>query len=188
MLKKIIIATLAFSSVAFATDKIEIDPATSKIVYVGKKVTGEHTGDVKLASGHLLFEKDVLKGGDFVADMTSISNTDIGDKEYHKKFIDHMFSEDFFGVEKHKTATFVMKNAKKKNGDTYKVTGDLTIKGKTAPVSFDAVATKDKATATLTFDRTKYDIRYGSGKFFKSLGDKMINDEVQLQVTLITKK
>lgn len=188
MLKNLIIASLALSSVAFAADKIEIDPAPSKIVYVASKVTGKHTGEVKLAGGHLSFEKDELKGGEFVADMTTISNLDIADKDYHKKFIDHMFSDDFFGVEKYKTAKFVIKNIKKQNGDHYKVTGDLTIKNKTAPVSFEAVATREKATASLRFDRTNYDIRYGSGKFFKGLGDKMIHDEVQLDIVLINKK
>lgn len=188
MLKKLLIASIALSSVAFAADKVEIDTATSKIVYVGKKVTGSHTGEVKLASGHLNFDKKGLTGGEFVADMTTISNTDLTDKDYLKKFIDHMVSDDFFAVEKNKTATLVIKNVKKQKGDNYKVTGDLTIKGKTAPVSFDAVATKEKATATLTFDRTKYDIKYGSGKFFQGLGDKMINDEVQLDVSLTLKK
>lgn len=189
MLKKLIIASLALTSVAFAADKIEIDPAVSKAVYVAKKVTGQHTGEVKLASGSLSFDKKgALVGGEFVADMTSITNTDIADKDYHKKFIDHMISDDFFGVEKFKTASFVIKNVKKQKADSYKVTGDLTIKGKSAPVSFDAVATKEKATAILTFDRTKYDIKYGSGKFFQGLGDKMINDDVQLEITLATKK
>lgn len=188
MLKKLIIASLALTSVAFAADKIEIDPAASKVVYVAKKVTGSHTGEVKLSGGNLQFSKDALVGGEFTADMTSISNTDIADKDYHKKFIDHMISDDFFGVEKNPTATFVIKNVKKKKGDNYKVSGDLTIKGKTAPVSFDAIATKEKATAVITFDRTKYDIKYGSGKFFQGLGDKMINDEVQLDITLAAKK
>lgn len=189
MLKKLIIASLALSSVAFAADKLEIDPTTSKVVYLAKKVAGSHSGEVRLASGSLSFDKKgALSGGEFVADMTSISNIDIADKEYHKKFIDHMISEDFFGVDKNKTASFVIKSAKKQKADTYKVTGDLTIKGKTAPVSFEAIATKEKATAIVVFDRTKYDIKYGSGKFFQGLGDKMINDEVQLEILLTVKK
>jgi polyisoprenoid-binding protein YceI len=193
MLKKLLIASLTFSSLAFAADKaasqLEIDPATSKIVYVAKKVTGSHSGEVKLTSGHLNFTKNTLTGGEFVADMTSISNTDIAEAEYHKKFIDHMISEDFFDVKTFKTATFVIKKAVKGKADQYKITGDLTIKGKKAePATFDAVVSSDKATATLTFDRTKYGIKYGSGQFFKDLGDKMINDEVQLDITLSIKK
>jgi polyisoprenoid-binding protein YceI len=189
MLKKLLIATFTLSSIAaFAADKVEIDPAASKLVYLAKKVTGEHTGEVKLASGHLNFAKDTLKGGEFEIDMTSITNNDLTDKDYHKKFIDHMISDDFFAVEKFKTAKFVLKTVKKEKADTYKVTGDLTIKGVTAPVTFDAVATKEKATAKVVFDRTKYGIKYGSGKFFPSLGDKMINDDVQLDIVLTAKK
>ncbi|MDD4976204.1 MAG: YceI family protein [Bacteriovorax sp.] len=189
MLKKLLIATFTLSSIAaFAADKVEIDPAASKLVYLAKKVTGQHTGEVKLSSGHLNFAKDSLKGGEFEIDMTSITNNDLTDKDYHKKFIDHMISDDFFSVEKFKTAKLVLKTVKKEKADTYKVTGDLTIKGITAPVTFDAVATKEKATAKVTFDRTKYDIKYGSGKFSPTLGDKMIYDEVQLDVVLTAKK
>lgn len=191
MIKNLLIATLALSSLtAFAAvSKVEVDPAASKLVYVAKKVTGQHTGEVKIANGHLNFEKDALKGGEFEIDMTTITNTDLTDKEYHTKFINHMISDDFFGVEKFKTAKLVIKSVKKeKAADTYKVTADLTIKGKTAPVTFDAVATKEKASAKVVFDRTKYDIKYGSGKFFPSLGDKMIMDEVQLEVDLVSKK
>lgn len=191
MIKNLLIATVALSSIAaFAkTDKVDIDPAASKLVYVGKKVTGQHTGEVKIAGGYLNFEKNALKGGEIEVDMTSISNNDLTDKDYHKKFLDHMVSEDFFAVEKFKTAKLVVKSVKKeKTADTYKVVADLTIKGKTAPVTFDAVATKEKASAKLVFDRTTYDIKYGSGKFFQGLGDKMISDDVELDVTLAAKK
>ncbi|MGZ3788282.1 MAG: YceI family protein [Bacteriovorax sp.] len=191
MIKNLLLATMTFSSIAaFAgTSKIEVDPAASKLVYLAKKVTGEHTGEVKLAKGHLEFDKDTLKGGEFEIDMTSISNSDIADKEYHTKFINHMISDDFFSVEKYKSAKLVIKSVKKeKAADTYKITGDLTIKGKTAPVTFDAIATKEKANAKVVFDRTKYDIKYNSGKFFPSIGDKMIYDDVQLDVLLAAKK
>jgi polyisoprenoid-binding protein YceI len=190
MIKNLLIATIALASLnSFASvTKVEIDPSASKLVYLAKKVTGEHSGEVKLANGYLNFEKNSLKGGEFEIDMTSITNSDIADKDYHKKFMDHILSDDFFGVEKFKTAKFVIKSVKKDKADSYKISGDLTIKGKTAPVSFDALATTEKASGKIIFDRTKYDIKYGSGKFFQGLGDKMIMDDVQLDVTLTAKK
>ena len=190
MFKKLLIATIALTSIAApaATTKVDIDPATSKLVYLAKKVTGEHTGEVKLSSGHLNFDKDTLKDGEFEIDMTSISNSDIADKDYHKQFLEHMISDDFFSVKNFKTAKFVVKTAKKEKENNYKITGDLTIKGITAPVSFDAIATKEKASAKIMFDRTKYGIKYKSGKFVPNLGDKLINDEVQLDVLLTAKK
>lgn len=201
MFKQLLIATVLVSSTTFAAEaktaksakmtkveKIEIDIAASKIVYLGKKVTGEHTGEVKLQSGSLDFDGKNFKGGEFVADMTTINNTDLTDAEYNKKLVGHLNSDDFFSTEKFKTASFVTKSVSKVKGDTYKVTGDLTIKGQTHPVTFNADATKSGATAVIKFDRTKYDIKYGSGQFFQGLGDKMINDEVQLTVTLTAKK
>lgn len=190
MFKNLLVASLTLASVtAFAkADKVEVDPAGSKVVYVGKKVTGQHTGEVKVAGGYLTFEKDALKGGEIEVDMTSINNTDIADAEYKKKFVDHMHSPDFFDTAASKTAKVVIKSVKKTKGDNYKINGDLTIKGKTSPVTFDAVANKEKATANVVFDRTKYDIKYGSGKFFQGLGDKMITDDVQLTVDLTLKK
>ncbi len=190
MFKNLLIATALLSSVsAFAAvEKIAVDPAASTIVYVGKKVTGQHTGEVKVQDGSLNFDGAAFKGGEFTIDMTSINNTDLTDKEYNKKFVDHMNSADFFDTAAHKTATFKTTKVAKVKGDTYKVTGDLTIKGKTHPATFDATVTKTNATAVVKVDRTKYDIQYGSGKFFKGLGDKMINDEFQLTVNLAAKK
>lgn len=190
MFKQLIIATALMSTVsAFAkTEKIEVDPAASKVVWLGKKVTGEHTGEVKVQSGNLEFDGAAFKGGEFTVDMTSITNTDLADAEYNKKLVGHLNSDDFFATDKNKTAKFVAKSVSKVKGDTYKVTGDLTIKGKTATNTFNADVTKSGATGVIKFDRTKYDVKYGSGKFFQGLGDKMINDEVQLTVTLTAKK
>ncbi len=191
MMKHIILASLALTSFSLLAkvEKLEIDPAASKLTYVGKKVTGQHTGEVKISKGSLSFDNNALKGGEIEVDMTTITNTDLTDQEYLKKFIGHISGDDFFAVDKFKTAKLVVKSVKKeKAADTYKVTADLTIKGKTSPVTFDAVATKEKASAKLVFDRTKYDIKFGSGKFFPSLGDKMIYDDVELEVTLSAKK
>lgn len=187
MLKNILLLTFAFASLAQA-ETLTIDPSASKLVYLAKKLAGEHTGEVKLASGSLNFEKDGLTSGEFEIDMTSITNTDIKSAEYQKKFLGHIANDDFFGTDKFKTAKLVIKSAKKEKGSMYKITADLTIKGVTAPITFDADVTKQKAQAKVVFDRTAYGIKYGSGKFFQNLGDKMIMDDVQLNVLLAAKK
>ncbi len=57
-----------------AADKtLSIDTKASKVVWVAKKVTGEHTGTVPISSGTLILDKDKLKGGSFVLD-TKIVN------------------------------------------------------------------------------------------------------------------
>jgi polyisoprenoid-binding protein YceI len=179
------LSTSAFSAGFTDLEKVEINANESKLTWLGKKVTGEHTGEIKIAKGHLNFKKDSLIAGEFEIDMGTITNTDITDKEYHTKFIDHINSDDFFGTAKFKTATIKIKSAKKGKDNNYKIKADLTIKGITAPVAFDAVVSKDKATAKVVFDRTKYGIKFKSGKFDPGLGDKLIYDDVTLNVALV---
>ncbi|MDI1305369.1 MAG: YceI family protein, partial [bacterium] len=96
----------------------------------------------------------------------------------------HLKSEDFFGTEKFPTSTLVFKKVVAKSANVYTVTGDLTIKGKTNSITFDLATTANSATTALKIDRTKYDIKYGSGSFFDNLGDKAISDEFELTVAL----
>jgi hypothetical protein len=46
------------------------------------------------------------------------------------------------------------------------------------------LATTANTATTNVIDRTKFDIKYGSGSFFDSLGDKAINDDFTLAVAL----
>lgn len=71
------------------------DLSKSTLAWNGKKVTGEHSGTIKLSDGSLTMDGAKLKGGSFDIDMNSIVCTDIADKEYNDKFIGHMKSEDF---------------------------------------------------------------------------------------------
>lgn len=179
------VSGLAFSAGFTDLEKVEVKAEESKVVWLGKKVTGQHTGEVKITKGHLNFKGDTLTAGEFEIDMSSITDTDITDQEYHKKFIDHMNSADFFDTAKFKTATLKIKSAKKVKDNHYKIAAALTIKGKTAPVNFEADVTKEKSEGKIVFDRTKYGIKFKSGKFDPGLGDKLIYDDVELTITLV---
>lgn len=182
-LKTIAVALVALVSFTANAQTKKIDVAKSGIVWTGKKVTGQHTGTIGLQSGALVFKGKVLKGGTFTVDMTTINTTDLSGKG--KESLDgHLKADDFFGVEKHKTANLVFKNISGKGNGLYTVTADLTIKGITKPITFDITVVGKTATTTLKVDRTKYDIKYGSGSFFSDLGDKTINDEFELKVNL----
>ncbi|WP_209406202.1 YceI family protein [Pseudozobellia sp. WGM2] len=166
-----------------AEEKKEVKTDASTITWKAYKVTGSHTGTVDLQSGSLTFDGDKLTGGEFVADMTSLISTDMeGDGK--GKLEGHLKADDFFGVEKHETSKLIFKEVKSTGKNSYEVTGDLTIKGITKPVVFDVSVYGSKATATVKVDRTKYDIKYGSGSFFENLGDKTIYDEFDLVVDL----
>jgi len=186
-LKNVIMATmvafitLSFTSIDLVKKEIKIEE--SKVVWKGYKVTGSHEGTIALQSGVLAFEADKLVGGEFVIDMTTIQNTDL-EGEYKGKLEGHLKSDDFFGVANFPTATLAFKEVKSTGKNSYAVTGDLTIKGKTNPVTFDISIYGSKATASVKIDRTKFDVKYGSTSFFDNLKDKAIYDEFDLVTDL----
>ena len=183
-LKTIALAfVVALSTLAVTAQTKKIDAVKSSINWVGKKVTGQHSGTVGFKSGALVFKKSVLTGGSFTVDMTSLTATDLTG-EYLGKLNGHLKSEDFFGTEKFPTSTLVFKTIAVKAKDVYTVTADLTIKGITKPVTFDITVKGNTATTAFNVDRTKYDIKYNSKSFFESIGDKAIYDEFELTVNL----
>lgn len=168
---------------ATAQTSKKVDASKSKVLWLAKKVGGQHNGDINLKDGTLIFKGKKLVGGNFTVDMTTINTTDL-QGEWKGKLDGHLKADDFFGVEKFPTSTLVFKKiGAKKAANTYTVEADLTIKGITAPITFDIVANKGVANATLMIDRTKYDIKYAS-KNFGALADKAIDDEFELKVQL----
>ncbi|HSD07461.1 YceI family protein [Flavobacterium sp.] len=183
-LKTIALAfVVALSTVVATAQTKKIDVTKSNINWVGKKVTGQHNGTVAFKSGALVFKKNVLTGGNFVVDMTSLTATDLTG-EYLGKLNGHLKSEDFFGTEKFPTSTLVFKTIANKGNGVYGVNADLTIKGITKPVAFDLTVKGNTASIAFNVDRTKYDIKYNSKSFFESIGDKAIYDEFELTVNL----
>lgn len=168
---------------ATANNTVAVKAGESQVSWKGYKVTGQHEGTIALTEGSLSFADQVLTGGSFTVDMTSLVATDL-DGEMKGKLEGHLKSDDFFGTETHPTAQLVITQVGVDAAGGYQVTGDLTIKGITQPVSFPMTVAANTATASLKIDRTLYDIRYGSNNFFENLGDKAINNEFDLEVTL----
>lgn len=166
-----------------------INTAESKIVWVGKKVTGEHTGNVTFKGGEFTEAKGNLISGNAAVDMNTITTTDL-DGEWAEKLVGHLKSDDFFSVASHPESTFEMSDFLKANKKgLYTIKGSLIIKGISHPISFPVeVKMNDEKLVmkgSVTFDRTNYDIKYGSGKFFEGLGDKMIDDEVKFDFAIV---
>ena len=183
-LKSIALAlVVVLSTLSASAQTKNINTATSSIEWLGKKVTGQHNGTVNFKDGTLVFKKNILAGGTFTVNMTSLTATDLSG-EYQGKLNGHLKADDFFGTEKYPTATLVFKKIGVKSANVYNVTADLTIKGITKPVTFELTVNGNTATTTFNVDRTKYDIKYGSKSFFESIGDKAIYDEFELKVAL----
>jgi polyisoprenoid-binding protein YceI len=186
---KLVISSLFLMScmTGFAKD-FPIDKSASTLEWEAKKVTGQHNGTVSFSEGTLNVEKKKITGGKFTVDMTTIVNTDGGGP--NERLVGHLKSDDFFGVEKFPQSTLVVTKAESKAGNTYHFTADLTIKGITKPVEFDAEVSEASgvltATGVMTVNRAKYDIKFRSASFFSDLGDKMIYDDFSLKFKLVT--
>jgi polyisoprenoid-binding protein YceI len=189
----LLLAAFALVGMSFTNpvegERRSVNVQESKVVWNGYKVTGSHTGTINIKSGNLEFDGDRLVGGDFEIDMTSIVVTDLTG-EYKGKLEGHLKSADFFGVEKHPTASFkITKVVSRGTPGDYKIVGDLTVKDITKEIKFFAnledEGSKTKATAEVKVDRSEFNVRYGSGSFFDNLGDKTIYDEFDLEVMLV---
>ena len=197
MIRKItmsLVAAAAVTAFAFTAPKSKtinyvIDTKATTATWVGKKVTGQHTGGITISKGNVMSDGKNITGGTIEFDMTSITNTDLTDKEWNDKLVTHLKSEDFFSVAKNPTAKFEITKATLKSGNEYDVTGKLTIKGITNEISFPAMIKMDAKTlvtvAKITVNRTKFDIKYGSATFFESIGDKAISDDFELNVNVV---
>ncbi len=168
------------------------DVANSKVNWIGKKITGEHSGTISLSSGEFTVTNEVISKATFVIDMNSIKDVDLTDEGYKAKLEGHLKSDDFFGVEKFPKATFVIeKVAKIQKGNTF-IRGTITIKGVSQPIEIKAVITSTpegyRIYANFSIDRTKFGLKYGSGTFFDSLGDKTIYDDFNISLNILMKK
>ena len=169
-----------------------VNTGSSNIVWKAYKVTGQHTGNVKIKNGSLTMTDGKLTAGSFEVDMNSITCTDM-QGEYADKLIGHIKSDDFFGVAKYPTAKYVITKAiPTDTKGNYKIVGNLTIKATTKEVKFNANVAEANgavtATGKMTIDRSEFDVKYGSGSFFDGLGDKTIYDDFDLYIAVTANK
>lgn len=183
-----IVITVTAGNVVSKKKSFEVDTKDSKVYWTGKKVTGEHTGYLSLGSGEVFVDAGKVVGAHIIIDLNSMECTDL-EGEWKDKLIGHLKSDDFFSVDKFPNSSFKITSI---GGDGDQVVkGDLTIKGITHEISFPAKVTLKgdlvEASGTASIDRTKWDIKYGSGKFFSDLGDRMIRDEFEIRFDLVAR-
>ena len=173
------------------TQTFKLATAQSEIAWTGRKVTGAHNGTISIKDGYLAFENDQLVGGQFIIDTTSIRILDITDPSTNAQFAGHLASDDFFSSASFPTARFDIFSAKQKSANLYEINGNLTIKGITHPLNFDATIVADGETVTasgkIVVDRTLYNMKFRSGNFFLNLGDTLIYNDFDLNVHITAK-
>ena len=181
------------SEATVASVKYMANNAESVINWKGFKPTGTHNGTISIESGVMTVSDGKVESGTFLIDMNSIVNLDIpADKKGNADLVGHLKSADFFDVEQFPSAAFNITGSSEENGKLM-LSGNLTMKDKENNITFPVTVseTGDDVTLTsetFTIDRSKWNVQYGSKSFFDNLGDKFINDEIELSITIKAKK
>ena len=179
--------TLAFAIAAtsnISAQSLKVDAEHSVVKWEGGKVVGgSHNGFIQITEGWLKLEDNQLHSGEIVIDMASMSNADL-DAGYGEKLVGHLMSDDFFGVGDHPTATLRIEESTPFVDGIAQVTATVTIKDVSERLSFEVSRKGNSFVSAVEIDRSKFNVRYGSGSFFDNLGDDMIKDVFTLEVNL----
>lgn len=165
-----------------------INVESSYLTWRGENIVGKkHKGTLNVKRGVVNISGGEITGGEIVIDMNSLTNTDLTGNE-KLKLEGHLKSSDFFDTGKFGEAVFSITSGTKKNAINYDVTGNLTIKGITRDLKCTLVVAPNgdgiNVGGGFVFDRSQYDVRYGSDKFFENLGNNLIRNEVIVTVNL----
>ncbi len=190
-MKKIIFFNV-FLTILFAKDinTYLVDADNSQLRWTATKLTGSHWGYVKIKKGEIVLNQKQIISGKIFVDLNSITVEDMGDSPWAEKLVNHLKSEDFFDVKNFSLASLDLKSSNLKDG-SFLINGDLAIKGKTHQINFPAVINFSDsgpiASGQLKIDRTNYNIKYRSGKFYPDIGDKLIYDDFIIDFILKTR-
>lgn len=165
----------------------------STIEWKGFKPTGTHNGTIRIDNGVMTVNNGKIESGTFLVNMKSIVVKDIPvDDEDNGKLTGHLKSADFFDVEKFPTAAFEVTGFEVKDGKNL-LSGNLTMKDKKNNITFPVTVNEtgdmlELSSEAFTIDRSKWEVKYGSKTFFDNLGDRFINDDIELKFSLKAKK
>lgn len=177
-------------------EELTVDQAASSIKWTGSKPGGGHHGTIALKEGQLAINGTEVASGTFVISMDSIVDEDLTDKSLNDMLVNHLKSVDFFDVQKYPVSTFKITKVEAlpvpNDSVTHNVSGNLTMKDVEKNITFGAKITKDgdvyKAVSVpFSIDRTQWNVQYGSKTVFANLKDKIIDDYIGLQITIVAK-
>ena len=177
-------------SIILPKGEYQIDKTKSVVRWIGRTPVKFHDGTIDIQEGNFSVDDNGILNGNIIIDMESINCTDLsgGGK---KSLEEHLMNDDFFSVNKFKTSKINISSEMKPNNGLIDFKGNLEIKNISNPISFKSSISKTPegkytASSKLTFDRSMYNVKYKSKSFFDDLGDKFINDDIEIELEIIT--
>jgi len=181
-MKNFILLLILFISYDSFSNERTVNIDKSFVKWTGKEITTKiHFGKLNISSGSITVDDNSVSG-EVNVNMESLVVEDL-QGEWGKKLEGHLKSDDFFSVNKHKTA-YLSINSSNATDSGFIAQGSLTIKDITHPIEFKLTRNLGGFVADLVFDRSKYNVRYNSGSFFENLGDNLILDDIELTANL----
>jgi rhodanese-related sulfurtransferase/polyisoprenoid-binding protein YceI len=173
-----------------------IDPAASRVEWIGRSRNGRNSGTLPISKGELRFKDGRLAYGFFEMDMTGLANENIADQALAKVLIAHLQSRDFFLTDVFPTTRFETTHVTSMVGvasgeANCDVEGQLTLRGVTRDLRFPATVERlddgrIAAEAHFDVDRTCFGANYGSGRFFEKLGMHLVHDVISVNLRVVT--
>ncbi len=173
------------------------DLENSLVVWEGKKtflVDYVDQGIIYPSAGNVVFNDGMIESGSIVFDMNSITALSTGSGSGQDMLSTHLKSADFFDTEKYPESSFTISRVESDPSrvGSYLLFGDMTIKGKSLPISVPVSMLQEEQGIALVgdiaVDRTLWDVQFGSGKFFQNLADNTIDDYFTISFSLIIKE
>ena len=168
-----------------------LDTLNSKIEWKGYKVfkseNTSHFGTITFESGDLTVKDGKLESGKFVASMNSLTATDLkDDAEMQAKLDGHLKADDFFDVANFPTASYEITKVTENASGDYNTTleGNMTIKGITKPVKFNANVTVNNGEVTIATEPTDVNREEYGVKFQAPAENGVVKNEITLQISI----
>ena len=172
MIAAALLAVTGLTGTALADD-FTLTGDNTKIEFIGTKPQGKHDGGFKTVAG-----KATAKVGDPTSLKLEVEIDTASLYTDTPKLTAHLKSSDFFAVKDFPKAKFVTTKVEKA-GDSYTVTGEMTLLGKTKTIAFPAtvaVTANDlKISSKFQINRQDFGMSFGKGK---------VDDQVTLKVNL----
>jgi len=177
-------------------EELVVDAQASSIKWIGSKIGGSHHGTIGLKSGSLAINGQEVASASFIIDMNTIVDEDLTQKDMNEMLVNHLKSEDFFDVAKYPESSFTVTKVEAAANATdsinYMVSGNLKMKDVEKNITFGAKVTKEgdvykAVTVPFTIDRTQWNVKYGSKTLFSDLKENIVNDNIELQITIVAK-
>ena len=151
----------------------QLDEQKSVAQWKGYLRTGYfNEGAITVKSSRLTVDGGEVTGGSFTLPVASIINFNLPVDSIKHQLVHHLQSPDFFNMALHPNITYEIADvvpyagSEGVPGATHQVSGQLTMLGKTNPVSFPAKIQVSNGQlsvdATLTVDRTRWGINYAA--------------------------